>query len=160
MTARNRDDVRVANSNERGAWTSGIVAVGAFLFYLYSVAPQLQDTAPDDVSWVPAMLWAIGISIVGSIVGAIVSSIAGAVGATIKGLDAEDELATDNRDKEIQWRARLTGYWFYGALAAAVMILAMLDASTFWIGSAAFMIGSLATVAESGTQIVLYRKGM
>ena len=155
---------------ERNVWASAIAVAVSAAFYLAVMFPRALEGPIDQISWVTPMLWAIGISIVGTIVlsilGASGSEIGGAIGASVRsaltGRTVEREApvhAEDVRDKEISAygeRVTMTGMGFAMLVA---LILAMLHVNTFWIGSAMFVVGSVSSLVGSGVKIHAYRRG-
>jgi len=144
---------------ERAVWVYLVVFLATSITYFAIVIPRAVEGPIEDVSWVVPMLWAIGISIVGTIVGSIVAAIASAIGLAARGRDPEVELGSDERDKEIN---RLGSRATYGVVSAgllAVLALAMVDADTFWIGNVAFLAGFVGALVEAFVKIRAYRRG-
>ncbi|WP_084106476.1 hypothetical protein [Demequina sp. NBRC 110056] len=145
--------------DERAVWVSLVVFVITTGAYLAVVVPRALSQPVDEVSWVTPMLWAIGISVVGTIVGSIVAAIGSAVGLAARGRDPELELGSDERDKEINRLGSRASYGVVSAGMLAVLVLAMIDADTFWIGNAAFLFGFLGTVTDCVVKLRAYRRG-
>jgi hypothetical protein len=99
---------------------------------------------------VPAILWAIGASIIASIVIHIIVSIA----------SPKDADKRDARDKQIDRRGELVGRWFVIAGALAALVLAMLQLPHFWIANVIYLGFVLSAILASVAKIVFYRRGM
>jgi len=155
---------------ERNVWASAIAVAISFVFYLAVIIPRLLEGPIDQISWVTPMLWAIGISIVGTIVLSILmaigSEIGGAISSSVRsaltGRTVEREApvhAEDVRDKDISaYGERVTMMGMSFAMLVA-LVLAMMHANTFWIGSAMFVIGSVSSLVGAGVKIHAYRRG-
>ena len=159
---------------ERSIWAYLVSVVITSGVYLVIMITRLTDQPVAEISWVGPLLWTLGASVAGSIVLTIVFTIAGTILGTISRSIAaaaagrpgraaaptvEIESGTDARDKEIDLAADhvlvgVLGVGFVGAL-----VLAMLDADTFWIGNLLFVFGTLGAIVETTTKIRLYRRG-
>ncbi|WP_062077133.1 hypothetical protein [Demequina globuliformis] len=145
---------------ERGVWIFLITNITAAVAYAIVVVPRALSQPIDEVSWVVPMLWAIGLQIVGTIVGSIVAAIGSALGLALRGRSPEVELASDERDKDIErYGSRMT-QGVLGAGTLVTLVLAMLDADTFWIGNAVFAFGVVSGVVEAVVKIRAYRWGL
>jgi hypothetical protein len=123
---------------ERNTWVSAFILPATSIAYFAVVLPRLRDQPASEVSWVAPMLWAIGASIVGTIVGVIVVSIA--AGIANRGVLESKE---DVRDKQIDRYGDRIAQAIMGFGAAAVLVLAMLEADHFWIGNTLFLLGAI-----------------
>jgi hypothetical protein len=145
--------------NERTVWTSLAAVVVSSGAYFALMVPRLLRQPVAEISWVVPMLWTVGLSIACSIVFSIVFAI---VAGVIRGGGAASPggaVTSDVRDQEIGrrgWRASMIviSVGFGGAL-----VLAMLDARSFWIGNLLFVFGSIGAVVEAITKLRLYRRG-
>ncbi len=146
-------------TEERSVWVylAGIIVSTGF--YLAWILPQVFDRPIADVSWIPAMLWAIGISVGFTIVGTIVAQVGSAVGLAIKGRDVKAEMETDVRDKEIGARGTKASATVVGVGVGLTLVLTMLGADHFWIGNALYAAGFGGALAETITKVSLYRRG-
>jgi len=153
------DEPTVMGMDERAAWVqifAFAITTGA---YLAVVIPRVLNDPIDEVEWVVPLLWAMGLSIVATILGSIFAGIGGAIHLTIRGLDPDSELASDSRDKAIARHARLRTYWATPVVALGALILAMLDVDTFWIGSFIYVVTSIGAIADAVVRIRAYRRG-
>ena len=153
------DEPTVMGMDERASWVQVFTFAATTGAYLAVVLPRARHEPIEDVQWVVPMLWTLGISILTVIIGSIIAGIGGAIGLTIRGLDVDSELASDSRDKAIARHARLRTYWAGTAIGLGALILAMIDADTFWIGTYVYVMASIAAIAEAVVRIRAYRRG-
>lgn len=158
MTA-DTDRIPMTN-NERNAWMYLIVVIATSAFYAINLAPRLADAPAAEVSWVPLMLWTVLGSVILTIVGAVVVAIYTSIKATAAGDDPKAEFTEDEREKLIELRGIRVSHAITGVGFGAALVLAMFDADTFWIGNTLFAFGAIGAVAEVGTKIVTYRRGL
>jgi hypothetical protein len=93
------------------------------------------------------MLWAIGASFAGSLVGSVLLAAAARGAAT----------GPDVRDKEIERHGDRIAQAITAFGAAAVLALAMLEADHFWIGNALFLAGAVGATWGAIAKIRAYR---
>jgi len=145
---------------ERAVWASAssvIVTSGAYLVLMVS---RLLSRPIAEISWVGPMLWTMGLAVAGAVLLTIVFTVAAEAFRRGRGSPASrGEVTSDVRDQEIGrlgWRAsmRVISVGF-----GAALVLAMLDADTFWIGNLLFLFGTVGAVVEAITKIGLYRRG-
>jgi hypothetical protein len=123
---------------QRNTWVSAFVLPATSIAYFAVVLPRLRDQPAAEVSWVVPMLWAVGASIVGVIVGTIVVSIASGI-ANRGVLESQEDL----RDKQIDRYGNRIAQTITGFGTGGVLVLAMVEADHFWIGNALFLLGSI-----------------
>ena len=153
------DDRAPMTVEERAVWVYLAVFLATSIGYAAVVVPRVMDQPIEDVAWVEPMLWAIGLSIAGTIVGSILAAIGAAIGLAVRGRDPNIELGSDERDKAIE---RLGNRATYGVISAgmlAVLVLAMLDVDSFWIGNTAYAAGFIGAAVEAVVKIRAYRRG-
>ncbi|WP_062130934.1 hypothetical protein [Demequina aestuarii] len=154
------DDERAPMTvEERAVWVYLAVFLTTSIAYAAVVIPRALSQPIEEVSWVVPMLWAIGVSIAGTIVGSILAAIGAAIGLAVRGRDPEIELGSDERDKAIERLGNRATYGVVSAGMLAVLVLAMLDADSFWIGNAAFAAGFVGACVEAVVKIRAYRRG-
>ncbi|WP_061961219.1 hypothetical protein [Demequina flava] len=145
---------------QRGVWVFLVTNISAAIAYAIVVVPRALSQPIEDVSWVTPMLWAIGFQIVGTIVGSILAAIGSAVSLAARGREPEVEMVTDARDKDIErYGSRMT-QGVLGAGTFVALVLAMLDADTFWIGNTIFFFGVVSGIVEAVVKIRAYRRGL
>ncbi|WP_159448785.1 hypothetical protein [Demequina sp. NBRC 110053] len=145
--------------DERSVWVYLVVLIATTVTYAAVVIPRALAGPIEDVEWVVPMIWAIGISIVGTVVGSILGAIGSAVGLAARGRDPETDLSSDERDKEIERLGNRSTQGVIGAGMLAALVLAMVDADSFWIGNALFVTGAIAGLVETIVKIRAYRRG-
>ena len=151
--------------NERTVWAYLVVVVLTSGAYITLMVSRLLSQPAEEISWIVPMLWTIGASVVGSILFAIVGAVVGAVrvAQAAKGHPAREDLdlaySSDVRDAEIDRRGGRASLGVLGASMVGALVLAMLDADTFWIGNLLFVFGTAGALVETTTKIRLYRRG-
>jgi hypothetical protein len=154
------DEARVPmTGEEKTAWVYGLVVILTSGAYFAYIATQLVGTSPEAIRWEIPMLIAIGASIVGVMVLTIVSAIGGAVWSGIRGRFQEPDFTTDERDRDIKRLAERRNYAVISIGLFGTLVLAMLDADTFWIGNWVFLTGSVGALLEVSTKVRAYRRG-
>lgn len=140
------DHVRMT-SEERNTWWAAILVPVTTLGYLAVVLPRLLDRPAAEVAWVAPMLWAIGATFVGTILGAIGSAIVTRDGGAER----------DVRDRQIERHGDRIAQVVTAFGAAAVLALVMLRADHFWIGNTLFLIGAVGATWGAVAKIRAYR---
>ena len=141
------------SSEEKTAWTTLLVTTGAYAAYLILLFGRAAAVPLPKTPYVDLMLWAIG----GSIVASILVNIAWSIARSIR--DPRNIDKKDRRDREIFIYGEHVGSWLLvlGALAALVMAWLMLD--WFWIANVIYLGFVLQTILSSITKVIAYRKG-
>ena len=145
---------------ERGAWAQVIATSVTTIAYAIVIVPRALRGPIADVSWVTPMIVTIAVSIVAVVVGSIVAGVSGAALLTIRGRDVTSELGKDHRDLLIANNGRLRAFWVYSLLSFGALVLAMIDADTFWIGHWVYATATVGTLIEAATKIRSYRRGL
>jgi hypothetical protein len=153
------DEPTVMGMDERATWMQLFATAATTGVYLGVVVPRALSEPIADISWVVPMLWAIGISMVAVILGSIAAGIGGAMVLTMRGRDVDSELKSDRRDKEIELYARRRTYWMLVLTVVGALVLAMLDAETFWIGNFVFLAATLESITQTVVKLRAYRRG-
>ncbi|MBG0820127.1 hypothetical protein HS048_05175 [Planomonospora sp. ID91781] len=141
------DDRVPMTFEERNTWLYAILVPVTSLAYFGVVVPRLFERPASEVSWAVPMLWAVGATVVGTVVGSIVLAVAA----------RDAEAASDVRDKEIERHGDRIAQAITAFGAAAVLALAMLEVDHFWIGNALFLIGAVGATWGSVAKIRAYR---
>jgi hypothetical protein len=155
------DDEQVRmTAGERAVWASLVAVVVASAAYLALLVPRVLSQPVAEISWVDPMLWTIGSAVVSAVVLAIVLTVAVEVGRRGRCAPADHSgVLSDVRDREI---GQLGGRASMGVISVGLggaLVLAMLDAHTFWIGNLLFLSGAAGAVVQAATKIRLYRRG-
>ena len=132
---------------EKGVWV--YLVSGALAYGLYVVLLLGQGVALVETDYVVPLLVSIGISIGLAIVGRIVLEIA----------KPSDNYRRDERDREIDRFGDRRGQWFLVAGALGALVLALVDADTFWIANAIYLGFWLWAAVGSVLKLVAYRRG-
>jgi len=135
---------------EKGAWVYLGAIVVTYLTYVAVIVSRADGGPLADVAYVAPMLWAIGISVVVTVVGTIVVEI----------VRPSDSTKADARDKEINRRGEYVGGMVLGVLTVAPLGLAMAEADHFWIANVIFAACVVANVVSTSVKLVAYRRGL
>ncbi|MEO3922288.1 hypothetical protein ABGB07_00175 [Micromonosporaceae bacterium B7E4] len=135
---------------EKGTWVALVVGVAVYLGYLAVVLGRLAGTPVAAVTYVPALLLAIGVSIVASIVARIAVEIA----------RPSESHSGDVRDREIHWLGDRVGQRLLMAAALAALGLALFEAEHFWIANVLYFGFVASSVVGSVVKLRTYRRGM
>ncbi|MRH88334.1 hypothetical protein GFY24_12910 [Nocardia sp. SYP-A9097] len=132
---------------EKRTWVLGVAAVVSYTIYLIVVLTRSRPHGLSQVEYVAPLLWAVGGSILVSIVATIVIAIA-----------ARDD-RKDQRDREIDRMGALVGNAFVVLGAVGALVLAMADAEHFWIANVLYLGFTLSAAVGAGAKIIAYRRG-
>ena len=135
---------------EKYTWVLGLLAAATYAVYVAVMIPRLSLTPISEVPYIDAMLWAIGGSIVVSIVITIILGIFSPKTAGKK----------DARDREISRHGEYVGQSLVVLGALAAMVLAWLEVDWFWIANAIYLAFVLSAILGFITKIVGYRAGL
>ncbi len=142
---------RATSYEEKGTWNYLVVAVAGYSVYLSQILPELLAGTPvDEIDYVPVMLWTIGGAIVASIIARIVIEI----------IVPSESYKSDVRDKEIDRLGERVGSVFIVIGALGALLLAFVDADTFWIANVIYVCFVLSAILSSVTKLIVYRRGM
>ena len=141
------------SSEEKSAWTTMLVTTGTYAVYLILLFGRAGVTPLPKTPYVDLMLWAIGGSIVASILVSIVWGIARGI------RDPRNIDRKDTRDREIFRYGEHVGSSFLIIGAVAALIMAWLTLDWFWIANVIYLGFVLQTILSSITKVVAYRKG-
>ncbi|MFB8001155.1 hypothetical protein [Nocardia sp. NPDC056000] len=133
---------------EKRTWILGGAAVVSYLIYLVVILTRSHPDGLARVGYIAPLLWAVGASILVSIVATIGVAIA-----------ARDGDRKDQRDREIDRMGSLVGNAFVVLGAAGALLLTMADAERFWIANAIYLGFTLSAVVGSTAKIIAYRRG-
>lgn len=136
--------------DEKNAWAFGVIALVTYGAYAAWVLVQAQEVPIVDVAYVWPMVTAI--------LAAVVLGIAAA--AVIAILRPDEAGLRDERDRDISRRGEQVGQSFVVIGGTAVILLAMLEASYFWIANAMYLAFILSALLSTATKIAGYRVGL
>ncbi len=152
---------------EKTTWVTALVSVGVTAWYVSTVA-RLMGGPVAGIAYQTPLLIAIGATVVLTIAGSIATAVGSAVGAAVTAEitgegsveDATRDVGrTDERDKDIDRRGELIGYYVTSAGAVGVLALAMLRFDQFWIANALYLSFALGTLVAAAAKLVIYRRG-
>ncbi len=135
--------------DEKGTWLYLVVNVVTSVAYLSIIAGRADGVPVTEVTYVPTLLWTIGIAIALSILGHIAIAIA-------KPSEADTR---DVRDKEINRLGDYVGGIVLGVGMLLPFGLAMAEFDYFWIANARYLVFVLSALTGSVVKLVAYRRG-
>jgi hypothetical protein len=133
---------------EKRAWIMLVVSALSYAVYAIVIVGRADGVPLADVPYVSTLLWAVGASIVVSIVLNI------AVAITSRGGDKQDQ-----RDREINRAGEYIGQSFVVIGGVAALLMAMAEWPYFWIANAVYSAFTLSALLGSIAKIMAYRKG-
>ncbi|MCG8925282.1 hypothetical protein [Lentzea sp. CC55] len=134
---------------EKRAWALAVIAMVGYAVYAVVVLSRAAGRSLVDVSYADVLLWTTGLGIVAGIVSGIWFGVAA----------RNDGLQIDERDREIGRLGDHVGQSFVVIGGMAAMVLAVLEASHFWIANVLYLCFVLSAVLGSAAKIALYRRG-
>lgn len=145
---------------EKMAWVSALVSVVVGAVYFGVVGGRLDGGPVSDIAYQWPMIIAIIATVAGSIVGTIVMAIATAIKAEITGEGSTKDIdRADERDKGIDRRGELVGYYVSSVGVVAALVLAMLRHDQFWIANALYLSFVVGAIVAAVAKLVAYRRG-
>jgi len=168
------DEPAPMTMNERTVWAYLVTVIVTSGVYLTLMLTRLAGGPVGQIAWVGPMLWTIGASVLGTVVLTIAGTIASTITTTIaRSITSgrlgpggrapvpivEIDTVSDARDKDIDLIGDRALVGVLGAGFVGALVLAMLDADTFWIGNLLFVVGTIGAIVETTTKIRLYRRG-
>jgi uncharacterized membrane protein len=135
---------------EKTNWVYVVVTAATFAVYLAIVIGRADGVPITEVTYVPTMLWAIGIGIALSILGSIAVAVS-------KPKEADK---TDERDKQINRFGDYVGGVAFGISMIIPFGLAVTESDHFWIANAIFAGFVLTSILSSTVKIVGYHRGL
>lgn len=133
-------------AEERRAWIEGIVAVVTYIGYAIVVLSQAGGQPLTEAQYIAPMFWAIGISIVLSII----VGIAASIGRSSK---------VDQRDREIYRLGQFIGQGWIVLGGVGALLLAMFEADYFWIANVIYLGFTLWAITSCLARVIAYRGG-
>jgi hypothetical protein len=135
---------------EKGTWVYLVTSAGAYAVYLAIIVGRLVSTPAAQVSYVAALLWTAGASILANIAGRVL----------VETASPSDSRQGDVRDKEIYRFGEYASRWFLVAGAAAALVMAMARWDYFWIANVIYLGFVLWAIGGSVLKLVAYRRGL
>jgi len=149
---------------EKTTWVAAVVMAGVSAVYFWIVFGQLGQVPVADIAYQPPLVVAVVATVVLTIIGSIITAIGSAVGAAISaeitGVGSVDDIGrTDERDKSINRRGELVGYYVSSVGVVVVLGLTMLEYDYFWIANVLYGSLLLGSLVGSAVKIAAYRRG-
>jgi len=145
---------------EKSTWVSSAATVLVSALYYNFILARLRVTPAAEIAYQWPMILAIGSMIGMTIAGTILMSIGTAVSSEITGSGSVNEIdRTDERDKSINRRGELAGYYVSCVGMLGVLALAMLRYDQFWIANALYLAMMVGGLASAAAKLVAYRRG-
>jgi hypothetical protein len=139
---------------ERNVWLFGATTFASYIFYLAWVLLRSRGIPLAETPYAGPMLWAIGGSIVASILGYIANYI------VMYHTHPGEVDKKDIRDREIERFGDYAGQIFMIIGGLAAMILSMLRAPHFWIANAVYLSFVLAALLSTAVKLYAYCRGI
>ena len=135
---------------EQRTWIYAVVAIVVPTVYIITMLGKVASTPVESIDYVGAMLLAIGVAIVASIVANIVVGMFSSAEARRK----------DERDVQIGRRGFILGFYVFSILMVVPLIMAMAEVPHFWIANTIYLAFALTAFLYSALKIVAYRRGL
>jgi hypothetical protein len=145
---------------EKLVWVNGVVTVVVAAVYFGVVGARLDGGPVSEIDYKWWLIGTVGVTIAANIVGAIIMAIGTAVRAEITGEGSSKDIdREDERDKSIDRRGELVGYYVTSVGVVTALALAMWRQDQFWIANSLYLFCLIGSVVASVAKIVLYRRG-
>ncbi|MFD9948347.1 hypothetical protein ACFWYW_21365 [Nonomuraea sp. NPDC059023] len=137
------------STEEKRVWAYAAVALAIPVVYFTIVLRQLPGADVTRITYIPALLTAIGVAVLANIVASIATAIAAPREAGLK----------DERDASIRRYGQRAEYYVLAAGVVGVFALTLAGAAHFWIANALYLAFVLSALASAIARIVAYRRG-
>jgi len=145
---------------EKVNWVNVGVTVVVATLYFVVVLGQLGQHAAAEIAYQVPLLTAVGAAIVLTIVSTILVAIGASISSVIEGGDpAKDLDRKDERDKDIERRGEVVGYYVASAGVVGVLAITMLNYDHFWIANGLYASFAVASIVSSVVKIRAYHRG-
>lgn len=145
---------------EKLTWVSAVVTAGVVAVYCVVVFGQVGAAPVTEIAYQKPLLFAIGTSIVLTIVGAILAGIGTGIAIELTGQGSTDDIGRkDERDVSIDRRGELVGYYVSSVGLVGALILTMLEYEHFWIANAIYLSFAVGTLVGAVVKVSAYRRG-
>ena len=138
---------------EKHWWAYAAIAMVVPAIYFTIVLPQAAGRSVDEIEFQLPLLTAGGAGVVLGILASIVLRIASDMGSP------RGAAMTDQRDRDIHRLGEYVGGIVLAVAMAVPFVLALLEASHFWIANAMYLAFVLSALAGSAVKLVIYRRG-
>lgn len=135
---------------EKGVWIYLVVALGTLAGYATVVLGRADGQPLTEVAYVPPLLWAIGASILATVVLRVVVEVA----------RPSETHTADPWDREINRRGEHVGGIVLAVVLLGPFALALGEADHFWIANAIYATYIVQAVTSSLVKVRAYRYGL
>lgn len=144
---------------EKLTWVNLTVTALVAGAYFVLMLGRVGEVPAAEIAYQTPLLIAVGVSIVLTIVGSILMGIGTGISLELRGRSADELDRTDERDKSINRRGDVVGFYVVSAGAVGVMALTMLEYDHFWIANALYLSFVVGTLVSAVVKVVAYRRG-
>lgn len=135
--------------DEKSAWTYLLTSLLVWVGYVVALFTRADGGPLAEVRYVPALLWAIGISVIVNVIGRVLFEV----------VRPSDSDLSDERDRAIDRRGEYVAGIVLAVAAVGPLVLAMTESAHFWIANAIYAAYVLSAVVGSAVKLVGYRRG-
>ena len=135
---------------EKRTWVYLVISAASYGVYLAIVVGRTRHTPVAQVSYVPALLWTAGASVIAAILANVL----------VETVRPSDSRRGDVRDREISRFGEYASRWLVIAGAAAGLVMAMARWDYFWIANVIYLGFVLWAITGSVVKLVAYRRGL
>lgn len=133
---------------EKGTWAFLVASVAVYLAYVATVLSRAA-TPITETPYRAALVWSIAAAVVAAVVLRVLIEIA----------RPSESHRSDARDREISHLGVLRSWGFLIASALAALVMALVEASHFWIANVLYLGFVLQAVTGAVVRLVAYRRG-
>lgn len=151
---------------EKTTWVAAVVMAGVSAVYFWIVLGQLGEVPVADIAYQQPLVITVVATVVLTIIGSIITAIGSAIGVAIsteitgEGVGSVDDIGrTDERDKSINRRGELVGYYVSSVGVVIVLGLTMLEYDYFWIANVLYASLLLGSLVGSAVKLAAYHRG-
>ena len=145
---------------EKMTWVNLVVTVAIGAAYFGVVGGMVGDGSVSEIGYQWWLIGAVGVTIAATILGAIFMAIGTAIAVEVRGEGSVDDIdREDERDKTIDKRGELVGYYVSSVGILGALALAMLRQDQFWIANTLYLGLLVGSLVGSIAKLTFYRRG-
>ncbi|MFI6291431.1 hypothetical protein ACIBEJ_07565 [Nonomuraea sp. NPDC050790] len=137
------------STEEKRVWVYTAVALVVPVVYFTAILRQVPGADVTRITYLPALLTAIGVAVLANVVASVATAIAAPAEAGLK----------DERDAAIRRYGQRTEYHVLSVGVLGVFALTVSQAAHFWIANALYLTFVLSALASGIVRVVAYRRG-
>ena len=146
---------------EKMTWVNLVVTVAIGAAYFGVVGGMVGDGSVSEIGYQWWLIGAVGVTIAATILGAIFMAIGTAIAVEVRGEGSVDDIdREDERDKTIDKRGELVGYYVSSVGILGALALAMLRQDQFWIANTLYLGLLVGSLVGSIAKLTFYRRGL